>query len=80
MGGMSIWHWIIILVPLLLACLPLIIKKPGGTTVMAPIRVHAISATPLAPVGTTMRTFKAVPVARNIGGFIYSCSFLAAFR
>jgi len=36
MGSFSIWHWIIILVPLLLACLPLIIKKPGGTNRYGP--------------------------------------------
>lgn len=36
MGTFSLWHWVIILVPLLLACLPLIIKKPAGSNRYGP--------------------------------------------
>jgi uncharacterized membrane protein YhaH (DUF805 family) len=36
MGAYSIGHWIIILIPLLLACLPLIIKKPAGSNRYGP--------------------------------------------
>ena len=36
MGSFSIWHWIILLVPLALACLPLVIKKPAGNNRYGP--------------------------------------------